>query len=66
MMAKKKTIESISPDDLGVSTEFELHMATHHFSGLNAQEEKPAGQMFEGAECVSDVVGKLRSEAKVI
>ncbi|MDP6900064.1 MAG: electron transfer flavoprotein subunit beta/FixA family protein [Candidatus Thalassarchaeaceae archaeon] len=66
MMAKKKAIESISPDDLGVSTAMELHMATHHFCGLNAPEEKSAGQMFEGAECVSDVVSKLRSEAKVI
>ena len=57
---------SISPDDLGVSTKFELHMASHHFCGLKSPEEKSAGQMFEGAECVADVVSKLRSEAKVI
>ena len=62
MMAKKKAVETISVDDLGV----DIGSASVTLDNLSPPAEKPAGQKFEGAESVSTVVGKLRDEAKVI
>jgi len=62
MMAKKKTIESLTPSDLGV----ELGTSSVILDSQAPPAEKPAGQKFEGAESVATVVGKLRDEAKVI
>ena len=62
MMAKKKAVETISVDDLGV----DVGSASVTLDNQSPPAEKPAGQKFEGAESVSTVVGKLRDEAKVI
>ena len=62
MMAKKKTIEALSVNDLGV----DLGSSSVTLDNQSPPAEKPAGQKFEGAECVPTVVGKLREEAKVI
>ena len=62
MMAKKKPVESITPSDLGVS----LEASKVKMNSQNPPPEKPAGQKFEGAEYVNEVVLKLRNEANVI
>ena len=62
MMAKKKTIEALSVNDLGV----DLGSSSVTLDNQSPPAEKPPGQKFEGAECVPTVVGKLRDEAKVI
>ena len=62
MMAKKKTIESMSVADLGV----DVGSASVTLDNQSPPAEKPAGQKFEGAESVPTVVSKLRDEAKVI
>ena len=62
MMAKKKAIESISVQDLGV----DIGSASVSMDSQSPPPEKPAGQKFEGADSVSTVVSKLRDEAKVI
>jgi len=62
MMAKKKPIESISSDDLGVA----LDSSSLIVNSQSPPPEKPAGQKFEGAEHVGEVVLKLRNEANVI
>ncbi len=62
MMAKKKPIESTSPEELGVDTSISRVIVESHSS----PPEKPPGQRFEGAESVAVVVGKLRDEANVI
>ena len=62
MMAKKKPVESITPSDLGVS----LEASKVKMNSQNPPPEKPAGQKFEGAEYVNEVVSKLRNEANVI
>jgi electron transfer flavoprotein beta subunit len=62
MMAKKKTIETMSVADLGV----DLGSASVTLDNQSPPAEKPAGQKFEGAESVPTVVSKLRDEAKVI
>jgi electron transfer flavoprotein beta subunit len=62
MMAKKKAIESLSVEDLGV----DVGSASVTLDNQSPPADKPAGQKFEGAESVPTVVGKLREEAKVI
>ena len=62
MMAKKKTIETMSVADLGV----DVGSASVTLESQSPPAEKPAGQKFEGAESVPTVVSKLRDEAKVI
>ena len=62
MMAKKKTIETLSVDDLGI----DLGSASVTLDHQSPPAEKPAGQKFEGADSVPTVVSKLREEAKVI
>ena len=61
-MAKRKVIESVSTDDLGVNLgESQVNIDSH-----DSPPEKPPGQKFEGAESVRTVVLKLREEANVI
>jgi electron transfer flavoprotein beta subunit len=62
MMAKKKTIETLSVGDLGV----DVGSSSVTLDNQSPPAEKPAGQKFEGADSVSTVVAKLRDEAKVI
>ena len=62
MMAKKKAIETVSPEDLGVSIDASRVTVVSH----SPPPEKPPGQKFEGADSVATVVGKLRDEANVI
>ena len=62
MMAKKKAIETMSVEDLGI----DIGSASVTLDNQSPPAEKPAGQKFEGADSVSTVVGKLREEAKVI
>ena len=62
MMAKKKPVESITSGDLGVN----LDPSNVKMNSQNPPPEKPAGQKFEGAEYVNEVVSKLRNEANVI
>lgn len=62
MMAKKKTVETLSVGDLGV----DVGSSSVTLDNQSPPAEKPAGQKFEGADSVSTVVAKLRDEAKVI
>ena len=62
MMAKKKPVESVTSSDLGVN----LNPSNVKMNSQNPPPEKPAGQKFEGAEYVNEVVSKLRNEANVI
>ncbi|MBF92826.1 MAG: electron transfer flavoprotein subunit beta [Euryarchaeota archaeon] len=62
MMAKKKPIEAISPEDLGV----EIGDSSVQVESHSPPKEKPPGQKFEGADSVQMVVEKLREEANVI
>ena len=62
MMAKKKTIETLSVGDLGV----DVGSSSVTLDNQSPPAEKPAGQKFDGADSVSIVVAKLRDEAKVI
>ena len=62
MMAKRKVIETVSTDDLGISLGDSRVIIDSH----NSPPEKPPGQKFEGAESVQTVVLKLREEANVI
>lgn len=62
MMAKKKVIESITSEDLGVDVG-DLRV---NLDSQTPPPEKAAGQKFEGAEHVPIVVLKLRNEANVI
>ncbi len=62
MMAKKKQIEVLTAADLGVGIEVGKVVVNAHAPPA----EKPAGQKFEGAESVPEVVTMLRKEAKVL
>ena len=62
MMAKKKPIDSMSPDSLGV----DVSGSSAVIKSQSPPDEKAPGQMFEGADSVSEVVQKLRNEAKVL
>jgi electron transfer flavoprotein beta subunit len=62
MMAKRKQIESVTAEDLGV----DIGTAQVSISSHRPPPKKPAGQKFEGAESVPEVVSKLREEAKVL
>ena len=61
-MAKKKPIDTLTPDDLGVNAGESLVRVNSHSS----PPEKQAGQKFVGADSVPQVVSKLREEANVI
>lgn len=62
MMAKKKPIDSLSPDDLGIDDSNSKVIINSHSS----PPEKQPGQKFVGPESVPEVVEKLRDEANVI
>jgi len=62
MMAKKKSIETLTPSDLSV----ELLNSSVKFDSQISPPEKPPGQKFQGADSVASVVQKLREEANVI
>ena len=62
MMAKKKPIDSMSPDSLGV----DVSGSSAVINSQSPPDEKAPGQMFEGADSVSEDVQKLRNEAKVL
>ena len=62
MMAKKKAIETVSPEDLGLSLDASRVTVVSH----SPPPEKPPGQKFEGSDSVATVVSKLRDEANVI
>ena len=62
MMAKRKVIETVSTDDLGINlVKSQVNIVSH-----DSPPEKPPGQKFEGADSVRTVVLKLREEANVI
>ena len=61
-MAKKKPIDSLSPEDLGVNGTNSLVIIKDHSS----PPEKQPGQKFIGSESIPEVVEKLREEANVI
>ena len=62
MMAKKKPIDSFSPDDLGVEISNSMVSIKSHSS----PPEKQPGQKFIGSDSVPEVVRRLREEANVI
>ena len=62
MMAKKKPIESMDSGSLGV----DVSGSSATINSQSPPDEKAPGQMFEGADSVSEVVQKLRNEAKVL
>ena len=62
MMAKKKPIDSMTPDSLGI----DVSGSSAVINSQSPPDEKAPGQMFEGADSVSEVVQKLRNEAKVL
>jgi electron transfer flavoprotein alpha/beta subunit len=62
MMAKKKQIETVTSDDLGVAIGTSSVLLQSH----SPPPVKPPGQKFEGADSVPVVVAKLRDEANVI
>jgi electron transfer flavoprotein beta subunit len=62
MMAKKKQIETVTPEDLGVTIGASSVSLQSHLP----PPVKPPGQKFEGADSVPVVVAKLRDEANVI
>ena len=62
MMAKKKPIESIGIEEMGI----EIGGPRASLQSHSSPPEKPPGQKFEGAGSIEIVVGKLRDEANVI
>ena len=62
MMAKKKQIDSFTPEDLGVDTSNSMVS----IDSQSSPPEKQPGQKFIGSESVPEVVIKLREEAGVI
>jgi len=62
MMAKKKQIDTLTPEDLGVDASISKVIIESHSS----PPEKQPGQKFVGSESVPEVVNKLREEANVI
>ena len=62
MMAKKKQIDSFTPEDLGVDTSNSMVS----IDSQSSPPEKQPGQKFIGSESVPEVVIKLRDEAGVI
>jgi electron transfer flavoprotein beta subunit len=62
MMAKKKPIDSLTSDDLGVDTSKSAVSVESHSS----PPEKPSGKKFVGTESVPEVVNMLRNDANVI
>ena len=62
MMAKKKTVEALTPGDLGVDLGESPVIVNSH----SPPPDKPPGQKFEGVGSVATVVQMLRDEANVI
>tara|TARA_B100001113_G_scaffold144042_1_gene117914 strand:- start:294 stop:539 length:246 start_codon:yes stop_codon:yes gene_type:complete len=62
MMAKKKPIESMDSGSLGV----DVSGSSAVINSQSPPSEKAPGQMFDGADSISEVVQKLRNEAKVL
>ena len=62
MMAKKKPIDTLTPDYFGVDASDSKVSITSQSS----PPEKQPGQKFVGSESVPEVVNKLREEANVI
>jgi electron transfer flavoprotein beta subunit len=62
MMAKKKPVESMDSASLGI----DVSGSSAQISSQSPPAEKAPGQMFEGSDSVSEVVQKLRNEAKVL
>lgn len=62
MMAKKKPIDSLTSDDLGIDTSKSAVSVESHSS----PPEKPSGKKFVGTESVPEVVNMLRNDANVI
>ena len=62
MMAKKKTVEALTPGDLGVDLGESPVIVNSH----STPPDKPPGQKFEGVSSVATVVQMLRDEANVI
>ena len=63
MMAKKKTIETIKPEEIGLEIENSDRIT---LQSQNSPPEKEPGQIFEGIENIQEIVSKLRNEANVI
>jgi electron transfer flavoprotein alpha/beta subunit len=62
MMAKKKEITRLTPDDLGVSlTNSDINLISQM-----PPSEKAPGQKYEGIDSIHEIVSKLRDEANVI
>lgn len=57
MKAKRKTIDTLTPEDLGVDVAPKVHVLK-----FEAPEEREAGQIVES---VDDLIGRLKNEAKV-
>ena len=62
MMAKKKTIETLTPENLDVV----LGESSVVVDSQSTPPNKPPGQKFEGVSAIATVVQKLRDEANVI
>ena len=60
---KKKTIETIKPEEIGLEIENSDRVT---LQSQNSPPEKEPGQIFEGVENIPEIVSKLRNEANVI
>tara|TARA_B100000459_G_C8583139_1_gene204260 strand:- start:482 stop:1240 length:759 start_codon:yes stop_codon:yes gene_type:complete len=63
MMAKKKVIETIKPEDLGLNDGDSERVM---LQAQSSPPEKEPGQIFEGVSEIPTIVSKLRNEANVI
>jgi electron transfer flavoprotein alpha/beta subunit len=63
MMAKKKVIETIKPEELGFN---EGDSERIILQAQNSPPEKEPGQIFEGVGEIPTIISKLRNEANVI
>jgi electron transfer flavoprotein alpha/beta subunit len=63
MMAKKKVIETIKLEDLGIVESDSGRIILH---SQNPPTEKEPGQIFEGVSEIPTIIAKLRNEANVI
>ena len=61
-MAKKKPIESIGIEEMGI----EIGGPRASLQSHSSPPEKPPGQKFEGAGSIEIVVGKLRDEGNSV
>ena len=61
-MAKKKVIETIKPEELGLGGDSDRII----LQTQDSPAEKEPGQIFEGVGEIPTIVSKLRNEANVI